>query len=61
MLIRSQGRKTVLVILVTHLVWARAYWIKATLGITGWSHPIVHIDDAVRHLSHKGSNRGGWK
>ncbi len=50
MLIRSQGRKTVLVILVTHLVWARAYWIKATLGITGWSHPIVHIDDAVRHL-----------
>ncbi len=30
-----QGRKTVLVILVTQLVWARAYWIKATLGITG--------------------------
>ena len=53
-------------ILVTHLVWARAYWIKATLGITGWSHPIVHIDDAVRHLdvvlAHPGPEEGakGW-
>ena len=42
------------------------YWIKATLGITGWSHPIVHIDDAVRHLdvvlAHPGPEEGakGW-
>ena len=65
-LVWNQGRKTVLVILATYLVWARAYWIKATLGITGQSRPIVHIDDVVRHLdvdlAHPGPEEGakGW-
>ena len=29
---------------------AVAYRIKATLGITGWYRPRVHIDGGVRHL-----------
>ena len=37
--------------------------IKVTLGITGWSRPIVHIDDAVWHLdvgsSHPPAEAGG--
>jgi hypothetical protein len=36
--------------------------IKVTLGITGWSRPRVHIDDAVWHLdvgsSHPGAGEG---
>ena len=33
--------------------------IKATLGITGLSHPRVHIDDAVWHLDVGSSHPGG--
>ena len=33
--------------------------IKATLGITGWSLPRVHIDEAVRHLDVGSSHPGG--
>ena len=39
-----------------------AHWIKGTPGITGCSHPRVHIDDAVWHLdvgsSHPGAEAG---
>ena len=42
--------------------WAIAQRIKGTLGITGLSHPRVHIDDAVWHLdvglSHPGAGEG---
>lgn len=34
-------------------------WIKGTPGITGWSHPRVHIDDAVWHLDVGSSHPGG--
>jgi hypothetical protein len=41
---------------------AIAQRIKGTLGITGLSHPRVHIDDAVWHLdvglSHPGAGEG---
>jgi len=43
-----------------------AYRIKATPGITEWSHPRVHIDGAVRYLdvgsAHPGAEEGpkGW-
>ena len=33
-----------------HCGMHRAYRIKATLGITAWSGPIVHIDGPVRDL-----------
>ena len=33
--------------------------IKVTPGITGSSHPRVHIDDAVRHLDVGSSHPGG--
>ena len=33
--------------------------IKVTLGITGWSRPRVHIDDAVWHLDVGSSHPGG--
>ena len=32
--------------------------IKATPGITGWSSPIVHIDETVRHLDVGSSHPG---
>ena len=37
---------------------AVAYRIKATLGITGWSCPRVHIDDKARHLDVGSSHPG---
>ena len=38
---------------------ARAQRIKVTLGITGWYHPIVHIDGGVWHLDVGSSHPGG--
>ena len=37
----------------------RAYRIKATPGITGWSGPRVHIDGPVRHLDVGSAYPGG--
>ena len=38
---------------------AVAYRIKVTLGITGWYHPIVHIDGGDWHLDVGSSHPGG--